>query len=149
MLVNKPGHDSKYFSLDIVHLFASIEQNSILKGFMDTSFGETLRRRREERGLGLRELARQIGKSQGYLSDVEKDKAAPPSVDVIMDLALALQVDKWELLRAADKEVEYIARQPEAADFLRKTSYFGPEEWRKTKQLVEIAGLGKKGKEGK
>jgi len=128
-------------------MFGRIEHESDLKGIMDTFFGETLRRKREEKGLGLRELARRIGKSQGYLSDVEKDKVAPPSVEVILAIVAALQVDKWELLRAADKEVEYIATQPEAADFLRKTSEFGPEEWKKAEQLVEIAGLGKKGKD--
>jgi len=128
-------------------MFARIEHKAYLREDMDTSFGETLRKMREEQGRGLRELARRVGKSQGYLSDVEKDKVAPPSVEVILAIAEALQVDKWELLRAADKEVEYIARQPEAADFLRKTSEFGPEEWKKAEQLVEIAGLGKKGKE--
>ena len=114
---------------------------------MNVSFGETLRKMREAQGMGLRELARRIEKSQGYLSDVEKDKVAPPSVEVILAITDALQVDKWELLRVADKEVEYIATQPEAMDFLRKTSDFGPEEWKKAQQLVDIAGLGKKGKE--
>jgi transcriptional regulator with XRE-family HTH domain len=133
--------------IDRSRVFGYIEQKRILKGDMDVSFGETLRKTREAEGMGLRELARRIGKSQGYLSDVEKDKVAPPSLEVILAIAEALQADKWELLRAADREVDFIASQPEAADFLRKTSDFGPEEWKKAEQLVEIAGLGKKGKE--
>jgi len=114
---------------------------------MESSFGETLKKIREEAQVGLRELARLVDKSPGYLSDVEKDKVPPPSMELIVAMAAALNADKWELLRAADKEVEYIVQQPEAADFLRKTSDFGPEEWQKAGQLVEIAGLGKKGKE--
>jgi HTH-type transcriptional regulator, competence development regulator len=114
---------------------------------MNKSFGETLRKIREKAGVGLRELSRLIDKSPGYISDVETDKVPPPSMDLIVSMARALNSNKWELLRAADKEVEYIVQQPEAADFLRKTSDFGPDEWEKAGQLVEIAGLGKKGKE--
>lgn len=114
---------------------------------MESSFGETLKRIREGSRVGIRELARLVDKSPGYLSDVEKDKVPPPSVELIIAMAGALNADKWKLLRAADKEVEYIIQQPEAADFLRKTSNFGPQDWQKTGQLVEIAGLGKKEKE--
>jgi transcriptional regulator with XRE-family HTH domain len=104
---------------------------------------------REENGLGLRELARRIARSPGYLSDVEKGNVPPPSVDLILSIASALDVDKWELLRAAHKEVEFIARQPEAADFLRMTSDFGPEEWEKATKLVKLFELGKKKEEEK
>ena len=114
---------------------------------MESSFGETLNKIREEADLGLRELARLVDKSPGYLSDVEKDKVPPPSMELIVLLAEALNADILELLRAADKEKEYIVHRPEAADFFRKASHFGPEEWEKTSQLVEIAGLGKREKE--
>ena len=112
-------------------------------------FGQKLKELREKAGLGLRELARLIDRSPGYLSDVEKGNVPPPSVELILSIARALNIDKWELLRAADKEVEFISKQPEAADFLRMTSDFGPEEWKKASQLVEIAGLGKGKKEEK
>ena len=114
---------------------------------MDGSFGEKLKSIREGAGLGIRGLARAVHKSPGYLSDVEKGKVPPPSVDVIVDIAGALGADKWELLRAAGKEIEFISQQPEAADFLRRTSDFGPDDWEKAGQLVEIAGLGKGKKE--
>ena len=112
-------------------------------------FGQKLKEFREKTGLGLRELARLIDRSPGYLSDVEKGNVPPPSVELILSLARVLNIHKWELLRAADKEIEYISKQPEAADFLRMTSDFGPEEWKKAGQLVEIAGLGKGKKEEK
>ena len=131
-------------------MFAIIEQPVYWKcKFMDKTFGEILRDARVKAEVGLRELARLIETSAGYLSDVEKDKVPPPSVDLILSIAMALNADKWELLRAADKEVEFITKQPEATDFLRKTSDFRPEEWKKAGQLVEIAGLGKKGEEKK
>jgi transcriptional regulator with XRE-family HTH domain len=134
------------FSVDRLKVFAIIEQSDgWRRDFVDKTFGETLKDARVEAEVGLRELARLIETSAGYLSDVEKDKVPPPSVDLILSIAMALNADKWELLRAADKEVEFITKQPEAADFLRKTSDFGPDEWKKAGQLVEIAGLGKKG----
>jgi len=46
---------------------------------MADSFGIALRRLRLEAGVGLRELARLIDKSAGYISDVEQDNVPPPS----------------------------------------------------------------------
>ena len=56
---------------------------------MEKMFGETLRDLRLEAGVGLRELARLIGKSPGYLSDVENGRVPPPSEPVILDIAIA------------------------------------------------------------
>jgi len=116
---------------------------------MAKTFGETLRHLRDDVGVGLNKLANIIHISKGYLSDVENNKVPPPSVDIIEAIATVLNIDIWVLLRAADKEIEFITRKPEAADFLRKTKGFKPDDWRKAGQLVEIAGLGKEGKEEK
>ena len=116
---------------------------------MTDTFGKKIRDLRVNTELGLRELARLINKSPGYLSDVEQDKVPPPSEDVILKIAAALDVDKKELLIVAQKmdpEISsYVAQDPEAADFLRmaKEKEFDSDDWEKLSQLAEIAKLGK------
>ena len=113
---------------------------------MKKSFGQTLKESREHAEMSLNRLAARINASKGYLSDVENDKVPPPSLDKIEAIAAALNCDIWSLIRSAGREIEYITRQPAAADFLRKTGEFTSEDWRKAGQLVDLAGLGKGGK---
>lgn len=116
---------------------------------MDNTFGKTLRNLRLQVGVGLRELAVLIKKSPGYLSDVELDQVPPPSEAMILDIARVLSVDKQELLKAAgkvDPELsEYVAQEPQAADFLRMAKDEGYEsnDWERLSQLAKIAKLGK------
>ena len=119
---------------------------------MTDTFGKKLREVRINSGTGLRELARLIDKSPGYLSDVEHDNVPPPSEDVILKIATALFVDKKELLVVAQKmdpEISsYVAQEPEAADFLRmaKDKKFDSDDWDTLVKLAEAAKLGKTGK---
>ncbi|MEN8808726.1 MAG: helix-turn-helix transcriptional regulator [Desulfobacterales bacterium] len=113
------------------------------------NFGKLLRSFRLKAGLGLRELARLIDKSPGYLSDVELDNVPPPSEETIVQIAKALNVDKKSLLSTAkkvDPELsEYVAEQPQAADFLRmaKDQEFDGDDWDRLTQLVKLSKLGK------
>jgi transcriptional regulator with XRE-family HTH domain len=116
---------------------------------MRDSFGNKLRKLRIQTGIGLRELARLINTSPGYLSDVELERVPPPSEEVILRIAIALDADKNELLLAAkkvDPELSnYVAQQPQAADFLRlaKEREFSNEDWERLAQLAKISKLGK------
>jgi transcriptional regulator with XRE-family HTH domain len=116
---------------------------------MTETFGKKLRELRVNSETGLRELARLVHKSPGYISDVEQDHVPPPSEEVILKIATALQVDKNELLIAArkmDPELsKFVARDQQAADFLRmaKDKGFNSEDWKKLSQLADIAKLGK------
>ena len=116
---------------------------------MIETFGKKLRDLRVESDIGLRELARLINKSPGYLSDVEHDHVPPPSEDVILKIAEAMTADKNELLALAQKmdpEISnYVAHKPEAADFLRmaKDKKFDNEDWDTLTRLAEAAKLGK------
>ena len=122
---------------------------------MTETFGKKLRDLRINSEIGLRELARLIDKSPGYLSDVEHDHVSPPSEDVILKIAVALSVDKRELLTVArkmDPEISsYVAQEPEAADFLRlaKEKEFDRDDWERLSELAEAANLGKVGKKRK
>ena len=99
--------------------------------------------------MGLREIARLIDKSPGYLSDVEQDNVPPPSEEVIINIAAALNVNKNLLLLAAhkmDPELSnYIAAEPQAADFLRmaKDKEFKGTDWEKLSKFAELIDLGK------
>ena len=115
------------------------------------SFGPLLKQLRLNAGIGLRELAKMIGKSPSYLSEIESNRVPPPSAEMILDIACALGGYKNELLAAASKIepqlTDYVSHQPEAADFLRKAQEYGfdKEDWQKLDQLAEIA-LGSKEK---
>ena len=99
--------------------------------------------------VGLRELARIIEKSPGYISDVEQDHVPPPSEVVILKIAAALNVEKKELLTAAQKmdpEISrYVAQEPEVADFLRmaQEKKIDSDDWDTLSKLAEAAKLGK------
>ena len=89
---------------------------------MTETFGKKLRELRVKSDIGLRELARLINKSPGYLSDVEQDHVPPPSEDVILKIAEAMNVEKKELLAVAQKmdpEISsYVAQELSARLFL-------------------------------
>ena len=113
------------------------------------TFGEILRDIRIDSGLGLRELARLIDKSPGYLSDVENGRVPPPSEATIVHMARALKVEKQRLLVAArkvDPELsDYLTEKPLAVDFLRiaKDNDYDEDDWVRLGQLALIAKLGK------
>ncbi len=122
---------------------------------MDNAFGETLKDLRLKAEVGLRELARMINKSPGYMSDVENDRVPPPSVGVIEDIAAALMVDKNLLLSAASKVdpelSDYVVQEPQAADFLRmaKEQNFENGDWKRITRWIKRAKLGKREKDEK
>ena len=120
---------------------------------MVNTFGKKLRDLRIKSEVGLRELARMINKSPGYISDVENGRVPPPSEAVILDIALALKANKAELLKAASKVdpelSDYVVQQPNAADFLRmaKEQEFENGDWKKLSQWAKRANLGKREKD--
>ena len=109
------------------------------------TFGGLVRRLRLDAGIGLRELAKMIGKSPSYMSEIESGRVPPPSAPMIIDIADAIGGDRNELLAAASKVdpllADYVAHRPEAADFLRKAREYGLDEegWKKMEMLAEIA----------
>ena len=89
-------------------------------------FGAFIRRKREERELGLREMAKTIGISPTYLSKCERDEFDPPTEERIRRIAEILQCDAEELIARAGRVpadlAKIIKRHPlEMAALLRKT----------------------------
>ena len=89
-------------------------------------FGEFVRREREAKDIGLREMAKMIGVSPTYLSKVERDEFAPPAEDKVKAIAQIIGCDVDELLaragRVASDLSDIIKRHPvELAALLRTT----------------------------
>src|SRR5215471_3735168 len=88
------------------------------------SFGALVRREREAKQIGLREMAKKIGVSPTYLSKIERGDFAPPAEDRVRKIAVIIGRDADELLalagRVASDLTEIIRQRPrEMADFLR------------------------------
>jgi transcriptional regulator with XRE-family HTH domain len=88
------------------------------------TFGAVVRREREAKEIGLREMAKKIGVSPTYLSKIERDDFPPPAEDKVRKIAAIIGCDADELLalagRVASDLTDIIRQRPrEMADFLR------------------------------
>jgi transcriptional regulator with XRE-family HTH domain len=95
-------------------------------------FGAFIRREREAKVIGLREMAKKIGVSPTYLSKLERDEFPPPVENKVRKSAGIIGQDPDELLalagRVASDLTEIIREQPrEMADFLRAARGLGSE----------------------
>jgi transcriptional regulator with XRE-family HTH domain len=98
-----------------------------------TSFGALVRREREAKGIGLREMAKKIGVSPTYQSKFERDEFPPPAEDKIKKIAEIIGGDADELLalagRVSSDITEIIKRHPvELAALLRTTKGLSAED---------------------
>ncbi len=89
-------------------------------------FGAYMRQIREEKEIGLREMAKKIGVSPTYISKVERDEFPPPAEDKVRKIAEIFDVDVDEFLALAGKVSsdlsEIIRERPrELAALLRTT----------------------------
>ena len=62
-----------------------------------------IRREREGKEIGLREMAKMIGVSPTYLSKVERDEFSPPAEGRVRKIANVLDLDADELLARAGR----------------------------------------------
>ena len=83
------------------------------------TYGSYVRSLRQLRGLGQRELSRQLGVSAAYLNDLEKDKRNAPRTEVTLMISEILEADKEKLFDLAAKSRNTVATDVE--DFLTKT----------------------------
>lgn len=120
---------------------------------MGTEFGDYIRKRRQEKDLGLREAAGKMDVSPSYLSRLESgDEPNPPSAKVIEKMAEILGEDMKNLMRLAgriEKDIaQYVASTPNVADFLRsaREQGFGSTEFAKLKKEIERKSEGGDGK---
>jgi transcriptional regulator with XRE-family HTH domain len=69
----------------------------------EMKFGAFVRREREAKEIGLREMAKKIGVSPTYLSKVERDEFSPPAEDKVKAIAEIIGCDADGLLARAGK----------------------------------------------
>ena len=106
------------------------------------TFGTYIRSLRLYRGFGLRELARQLGISAPYLSDLEKDKRGAPPVDLVRAIVKILDADSENIYDLAGKSRNTIASdiedllnaKPEIVSLLRSANFFNLSK----QQILEI-----------
>jgi len=114
------------------------------------TLGEVLRGARVKLDLGLRELAKQLGITPSYLSDIEYDRRVP-SEDVLSQLAKALDLELDHLMalagRVGDTAERYLKRHPAAGVLFRRISDRQLPEHDLKKLLQEVDKLG--GKKGR
>src|SRR3981081_1277588 len=102
-------------------------------GMSGEKFGEFVRRAREAKDIGLREMAKMIGVSPTYLSKVERDEFSPPAEDKVKAIAKIIDCDADELLaragRVSSDLSDIIKRRPiEFAALLRTTKGLKAED---------------------
>jgi transcriptional regulator with XRE-family HTH domain len=107
-------------------------------------FGEFVRRHREAKEIGLREMARMIGVSPTYLSKVERDEFAPPAEDKVKAIAKIIGCNTDELMARADRVSsdlsDIIKRHPiELAALLRTTKGLTADEMTKLARQAQRA----------
>jgi transcriptional regulator with XRE-family HTH domain len=98
----------------------------------EEKFGAFVRRARESKEIGLREMAKMIGVSPTYLSKVERDEFPPPAEDRVKAIAKIIGCDADVLLARADRVAsdlsEIIKRHPiEFATLLRTSKGLSAE----------------------
>jgi L-glutamine-phosphate cytidylyltransferase len=106
------------------------------------TFGTYIRSLRLYRGFGLRELARQLGISAPYLSDLEKDNRGAPPVDLVRAIVKILDADSEKIYDLAAKSRNAIASdiedllmaKPEIVSLLRSANFFSLSK----QQILEI-----------
>ena len=107
-------------------------------------FGAFVRREREAKEIGLREMARKIGVSPTYLSKVERDEFPPPVEDKVRKIAAIIGYNADELLalagRVASDLTDIIRERPrEMADFLRAAKGLTAEDMaRLARQAMKV-----------
>lgn len=115
------------------------------------TFGAYLRACRLKSQISQRDLAAQVGIDFTYLSKMETGQNAPPSAAVIQRLALALCVEKREMLNHAGhlpKSLKpLVAANPQACELIRLLSE--TEVTQATyQQLIDIVQAESKGNRG-
>jgi HTH-type transcriptional regulator, competence development regulator len=96
------------------------------------TFGEHIRKRREERRLGLRQIAKAVGVSPTFISKMELGTGPLPGEVTIRKMAKILDENPDELLAMADKVaadvLAIIKKEPAIARFLRANPHLTKDD---------------------
>lgn len=108
------------------------------------NFGDFITQKREEKKITLREMAKRLGITPPYLSDVEKDRRNPfdlEKLEILANILMLSQEEKTTMLDLAGKKRNEVA--PDLPDYIMERGYVsaalrtardldaGEEEWLK------------------
>lgn len=113
-------------------------------GMSGEKFGAFVRRHREAKEIGLREMAKMIGVSPTYLSKVEREEFAAPVEDKVRAIAKIIGCDADELMaragRVSSDLADIIKSNPvELAALLRTTKGLTADEVTKLARQAQRA----------
>jgi transcriptional regulator with XRE-family HTH domain len=118
---------------------------------MESTLGEELARLRQVKGraLSLREVERQTGISNEYLSQLERGVATKPAPDVLQKLAKFYGAPYEALLVAAGYLKEKPADRhrhvfPREVEAVAKTAQFSGEEWEEVRNFMTFLATKRK-----
>ena len=105
-------------------------------------FGAFIRRQREAKELGLREMAKKIGVSPTYLSKIERDEFPPPAEERVRAIAEIFECDLDDLLaragRVSSDITDIIKREPvQLAALLRTAKGLSAEDIARLTQAAQ------------
>src|ERR1700692_307477 len=108
------------------------------------NFGAFIRRAREAKEIGLREMAKMIGVSPTYLSKIERDEFPPPAEDKVKAIAKIISCDADDLLaragRVSSDLSDIIQQRPrEIAALLRTTKGLTADDMAKLARQAQRA----------
>lgn len=116
-----------------------------------TTLGEVIRKTRVAAGRSLRELAKALGITPSYQSDIENDRRVP-SEEVLKRIAELLSLDYEELMalagRFGEEAERYLRRHPTAGALFRKLSETNAPEDVLRKMLREAEEFERRKEEG-
>ena len=111
---------------------------------VEQSFGEFISNKRQEKKIGLREMARLLKITPPYLSDIEKDRRNPPKIEKMDEIAAILSLSTNErryMYDLAGKKRNTVS--PDLVDYIMENDYIrlalrtsmnldvGEDEWLK------------------
>ena len=92
-------------------------------------FGYTLRTMRKAAGISLRRLAKDVGVSAAYLSQVERGTLPPPTLPRLKDIARVLEIPEMCLTgltaRLSTEVLDFVAGSTDVSAFLRAAQQAG------------------------
>ena len=111
------------------------------------AFGPTIRLLRQAKGISLREMARQLGVSPAFLSQIEAGRQHKIPKARIVQVAEMLGVSEGYLLGTAKQihpaVIDFLSETPEAAEFMTTAirSGLAAEDFTRLREMLEEIGF--------
>lgn len=98
--------------------------------------GESIRARRKELQITQKQLSNVTGIAQGYISDIENGNAGNITLNKLIDISKAIEVDLARLLSFAENSEEFYITRRET-EFLKKSRLLSKEQKAKLEGIIE------------